>query len=186
MSFLNKDINKKENRAIYLDVISPQTAISIHQIVKKFNEEDNEKEIPILKREPICIYINSLGGELFSALTILDSISMSKTPIYTYNIGIVYKESFLIYMAGHKRYCYSNSHFLYSPSIIENLLENEEYNFYNKTTMINNLKKNIKIFLLDIINISENQYDKFYNNNWFFSSDDALKIHISNEICNKY
>ena len=95
----------------------------------------------------------------------MDSIKISKTPVYTFNIGIICKESFLIYIAGHKRFSYPNSTFIYSNSIFENIEKNDnESNFYNYSDMKNTLQANIKNFILDKIKLSEAQYDKYSKN----------------------
>ena len=109
---------------------------------------------------------------------------MSKTPVYTFNIGNVYKESFLIYLAGHKRYTYPNSIFMYSNSIFTNEQNNQdsESNFYSYENINTTIKDNIKMFFLERVNITDTQYDKYSNNEWWFSADDAQKLHIANEI----
>ena len=43
---------------------------------------------------------------------------MSRTPVYTFNSETVQKESFLIYLSGHKRLAYENSNFMYSDTIL--------------------------------------------------------------------
>lgn len=111
------------------------------------------------EREPIKLYINSLGGGLDSAITIIDAIQMSRTPVYTFNTGTVQKESFLIYLSGHKRLTYSNATFMYSDSILMKMTENENTD-YSKTKVLDNIFKNMKLLFLDRVNMTETQYDK--------------------------
>ena len=65
------------------------------------------------KTKPIKIYINSFGGELFSAFSIINIIENSEVPIYTYCTGYAHSAAFLIFLAGHKRYAYKHSNLLY-------------------------------------------------------------------------
>ena len=61
---------------------------------------------------------------------ILDAIKLSKTPVYTINIGTVQKESLYIFLSGFLRYSYPNSTFLYEN--IENKENNQLLdNIYN-------------------------------------------------------
>ena len=113
----------------------------------------------------------------------MDSIQISKTPVYTFNIGSVHKESFLIYIAGHRRYSYNNSTFMYTDTIFQRPIEKEnESTFYNKNSLLIYMQNTIKTFLIERLSITEAQYDKHNKNEWWFSSDDAFKLHICNEI----
>lgn len=185
---VSKYLNFK-NREIKLENITPQTANNIDTLIRFWNIEDEDSKKSFPEREPIKIYINSLGGSLDAALTIIDSITMSRTPVYTFNIGVVYKESFLIYLAGHKRLSYINSIFMYSDNILNRNVEDSNLNdssFFNVNLTWNKIVKNIKTFFLERVNISEAQYDKHSKKEWWFSSDDALKLHICSEISRRH
>lgn len=174
---------EKSNREILIDTVTPQIADTIDRLIRFWNIVDEDMGLVINEREAIKIYINSIGGSIEAAFTIMNSIKISKTPIYTFNIGVVEKESFLIYLAGHKRYAYPNSIFMYTDNIINNPIEEEnESTFYSKNALTAILKQNIKMCFLDRVSITEAQYDKHCKNEWWFSADDALKLHITNEI----
>jgi len=55
-------------------------------------------------REPIIIYINSPGGDLVEGFALISAMEISKTPIYTVNVGAWSSMSFLIGITGTKRY----------------------------------------------------------------------------------
>ena len=44
---------------------------------------------------------------------LIDVIQNSKTPVYTYCTGYAMSAAFKIFLAGHKRYCYKHSTFMY-------------------------------------------------------------------------
>lgn len=185
---ISKYLNLK-NRELKIDTVTPTIANNIDTFIRFWNIEDEELGKLFPEREPIKIYINSLGGSLDAAITIMDSICMSRTPVYTFNIGTVQKESFLIYLAGHKRLAYSNATFMYTDSILNQNLESEtqkDYGFYSKENIIDTLAKNIRLFFLDRVGITEAQYNKHYKKDWWFNADDALKIHICNEISRRH
>lgn len=174
---------KMFNREIQIDILTPQNADTIDKLIRFWNLVDDELLVSLSEREPIKIYINSLGGSLDAAITIMNSINISKTPVYTFNIGCVYKESFLVYLAGHKRYSYPDATFMYSDSIFLKPVEEEnESTFYSKNALLTKIYNNIKLFIIDRINITEAQYNKHCKNDWWFSTDEAFKIHICNEI----
>ena len=97
-------------------------------------------------------------------MTLISSIQLSKTPIYTINTGTAYKESFLVYLAGHRRYAYPNSMFMYIDTSFEND-NNNESNFYSKNLITTKIQNDIKLFFLEKVNgITETQYDKHKGN----------------------
>lgn len=174
---------KLANREIQIDMITPQNAETIDGLIRFWNFADDSIALSLSEREPIKIYMNSLGGDLNSAITIMNAIKMSRTPIYTFNIGTVYKESFLIYLAGHKRYAYPNATFMYTDTIFQKPIEEEnESTFYNKNSLLLKVQNDIKLFILEKIGITDAQYDKHSKNEWWFVTDDAFKLHICNEI----
>lgn len=61
---------------------------------------------------PIRLYINSEGGELSSALSIVDLIERSDVPIHTIIEGEAASAATLISVVGHKRFITKNSHML--------------------------------------------------------------------------
>jgi len=174
---------KISNRELQLDTLTPQIAESIDAYIRFWNIADDELCISLSDREPIKIYINSIGGSLDAAMTIMNAIQISKTPVYTFNIGSVHRESFLAYIAGHKRFAYADSTFMYTDTIFQKPVEEEnESTFYNKNTLLTTIQNNIKASLIEKLSITEAQYDKHSKNEWWFSSDDAFKLHICNEI----
>lgn len=60
-----------------------------------FLESENNKK-------PIFFYINSPGGSVYDAYTILDTMEMLKCPIYTYGFGIVASAAAVILTCGQK------------------------------------------------------------------------------------
>ncbi len=75
-----------------------------------FNRLD--KDIAPEEREPIIMYINSPGGDMTEGFALISAMELSKTPIYTVNVGQWSSMSFLIGIAGTKRFSLPNMTFL--------------------------------------------------------------------------
>ena len=75
---------------------------SLVESIMAFNRAD--KDIPPEERRPIRLYINSPGGELTEGFALVSAIEMSKTPVYTINVGQWSSMAFLIGITGHKRF----------------------------------------------------------------------------------
>lgn len=73
---------------------------------------ENDRDVPIEDREPIRLYINSPGGNQTEGFSLVDAIKLSKTPVYTINLGEWSSMSFLIGITGHKRFSLPSATFL--------------------------------------------------------------------------
>lgn len=61
-----------------------------------------ENSIP--GNEPLKLYINSQGGDLYQALGLIDIMRLSNKPIHTFGVGAVMSAAFLIFASGTKHY----------------------------------------------------------------------------------
>ena len=79
------------NRMLYLDNdVESELILEMQKYIISWNRED--KDIPIEQRKPIKIMIFSPGGDIISMYNLIDIILLSKTPVYTYNIGMAYMQ----------------------------------------------------------------------------------------------
>ena len=149
---------------------------------------DEYQGLLISDREPIKIYMNSLGGDLTAAMALVDAIRISKTPVYTFNIGTVQKEAFLIFLSGHRRYTYSNSTFMYNHRDTISIDESNgtESSFYNLNTLKEKRINEIQNFIIEKTSITENVFEKNGKTTWWFDSLDAIKLHICHEVNTTY
>lgn len=100
-----------ENRTVWIDGEINSSLFDLVTKIIYWNRED--KEISIKDRKPIKIFINSVGGELDPADTLVSIIKLSKTPIYGFALGIVASAASLIFLACHKRYALPNAYFIF-------------------------------------------------------------------------
>jgi ATP-dependent Clp protease protease subunit len=86
------------------------TATNVIHAILDFNRED--MNVPVSDRKPIKLFINSPGGEIEDGLPIIAAIELSKTPVYTINLGRWCSMAFLIGITGHKRFALPYTTFL--------------------------------------------------------------------------
>ena len=163
------------NREFYLDNITPTCATEFDKFVRFWNNIDGDLEFAL--REPIKLYIDSRGGSLLSALTIIDTIKLSRTPIYTINIGNVFKESFYIYLAGLKRYSYPRASFYWEKDLDFFNMGDTQSNYED---FLEQQKQELKEMLIQNTKITESEYDK--RKGWWLSAEKANTLHICNEV----
>ena len=111
-----------EDRRLYLygEILPPEsddgfyadastTSFIVEQIID-YNRIDEGLETE--EREPIRLYINSPGGDVTEGFALVSAIELSKTPVYTINMGQWSSMAFLIGITGHKRFSLPIASFL--------------------------------------------------------------------------
>ena len=144
-----------------------------------FNRED--RDIPVTERKPIRLYINSPGGDITDGFAVVSAIKLSKTPIYTVNIGRWASMAFLIGITGHKRFSLPNMTFLM----------HDGQNFaYGSTTKVQDeaefnkryVKEVIRTHVLEHGKMTAEEYDRRVREEVYMLSSDALEYGFIDEI----
>ena len=165
------------SREIYLNNLTPASAETIEKIIRFWNNIDDIEPTSITNRKPINIYIDSFGGSLNAAFTIVDIIKNSKTPVYTINIGVCQKEALYPYLAGHKRYAYPRSSF-YLDKNIERLDLSECQSNYED--FIKKQALEVKDMVLEATKITETDYEN--RKGWWLTADKANELLVCHEV----
>jgi len=92
----------EEDRIFYLDREIDESTLSIQKNILYYNYVD--QGVSVDKRKPIIIMIDSIGGQLTEAMSVAATIRLSKTPVYTVNIGEADSGAALILASGSKRF----------------------------------------------------------------------------------
>ena len=170
-------------RVMLINDITEAVADAISHLIRLWNCMD--KGVPISERKPIKIYVDSSGGSLVGALTIADSIKMSKTPVYTINMGAAYSGGLLVFITGHKRYSYKSSSFLFHEgSTSTGAIDAGK--FRNFAGYYEKLIKKMKDYILDCTNITEEEYKEIRNDDYWFFADEAIEKGVCDEIMEEF
>ena len=178
------DLSNGLNRNIVLTDIDASIGDSVNSYIQFFNRIDQEKKIDVNKRTPIKIYIDSNGGSLTACFTIIDAITMSKTPVWTINIGKAYSAGFFIFITGHKRFAYPNSSFLFhegSTGIYQDANKFKNYADFYKQQL-----EQLRAITLEHTQIEPEEYDKHVKDDWWFDVNEALKDGVTDKISYKF
>ena len=103
-----KDLDK---RIIWIDEDIDDYTLNVVKKILTWNREDKKK--PPEKRIPIKIIFYSFGGSLDVHNTLIDTIKLSKTPIWGINAGRCMSAAAMIFLSCHKRYMLENASFLF-------------------------------------------------------------------------
>ena len=174
------NLDNSLDRHLYVADIESGIGSTIDSMIRFWNRRDEEEGLNIEERKPIKIYIDSCGGSLTDAFTIIDSIRMSKTPVITIATGCAYSAGFFIFISGHKRIAYPHASFLYHEGSATN--GGTASQFRNFADFYDIQLAQLKQIVLNCTNIDEDEYNKHKKDDWWMTAEDAINYGIADEI----
>ena len=175
---INLDSSLK--REVYLYDIAPGTGPSIDGYIRFWNEYDEEHNIPVEEREPIKLYIDSCGGSLTDTFTIIDAIKLSKTPVWTINMGCAYSGGFFTFISGHKRIAYPHSSFLFHEGSTGTSGTSSQ--FENYTAFYKRQLEQLKNIVLENTSITQEEYQDIKKDDIWYSVEDGIEKGFIDEV----
>lgn len=172
------------NREIYLGGIDSTVADNVEAVIRFWNLVDESAGTPEGERKPIKIYIDSPGGELQATFSIIDAIAMSKTPIYTINIGEACSGGFFIAIAGHARFAYPHSHFMYHEGSVG--MGGDAHKFRNAADFYKKQLNQLKEHTLKFTNLTEEDYERILKDDYWLTAEEALAIGVCDKIITEF
>lgn len=164
------------DRRIYLNAEINESAVDVivYQIMR-CNRLD--RDIDIEDREPIRLYINSPGGSVIDGFSLIDCIKLSKTPVYTINLGMCFSMALLVFMAGHKRFSFPHSEFLLHDGQSSDANSTAKVKDYLDFS-INQIEKMTKDYVITQSAISGDSFDNNYRREWYFLPKEGKDIGV--------
>ena len=168
----------EQDRIFWLNDNVENCAEDLIRMILHCNKEDKGKSSD--ERKPIKIFIDSPGGDLVATFTMINAIKLSKTPVYTINIGAAYSGGFFIFLAGHKRFAYELSSFLFHEGSTGT--SGDAGKFRNFADFYKKELDKLKSIVLKYTKISDEEYEKHIKDDWWFTADEAIEYGICDEI----
>ena len=168
-----------ENREIWLDSQVNISTLTISKLIMHFNKVDDRNNTPIEERKPIKIFIYSYGGEVAACFNLVDTIQLSKTPVYTYNMGVAMSAAFVILLAGHKRFALPRS-----TALVHSGSGTTQGTFEQTEAQMKDYKHSVEVmrnYVLSRTTIDQKTFNKNKNTEWYLYIEDQLKYGIVDE-----
>lgn len=146
--------------------------------ILRWNAED--KNLPIDKRQPITIYINSEGGSSFDGQALIDVMLASKTKIRTVGIGMVASMAYLIFLAGHERIAFPNTCLLQHEG--ETSVGGVTSKARDTMQFFDDMEDRTKKYILSRTSITEEKYEASYKKEWWMYAQEAREYKIVDKI----
>lgn len=128
----------------------------------------------------VKLFINSDGGEIFSAFTTVDRIKSSKVPIYTYVEGICASASTLISVCGNKRFIGKNGVMLVHQ--LRSWCGGTHENFKDEVKNLELLSEKVKKVYLEHTKLNSSDLDEMLKHDIYLSANDCLNYGLVDEI----
>lgn len=168
------------NRQFYIDMDIDVSVLSIQREILLINDEDLANNIPKENREPIVIYICSYGGDIDYMYSLIDTILLSKTPVYTVNMGVAASAASLIFMSGHKRYMMPRSKVMIHEGSAG--INGDANKVMDAADDYRRVIKDMKDFILEHTKIPKNVLMKKRSNDWTLTAPECLNYGICDRI----
>lgn len=165
-----KDALEKRILIINQDIDSDIIEDYIYQIIR-WNIED--KDIPSEKRQPIKLFINCNGGDCITGFSLVDVIKNSKTPVIGIGFGLVASMAYHIYISCGTRYAFADTILLMHDGEIT--ISNSTSKARDTMAFFNNMEERTKKHVLAHTSITEEFYDKHYDQEFYMYADQQGK-----------
>jgi ATP-dependent Clp protease protease subunit len=172
------NLDSSLNREISIGDIECGLGSSVDAYIRFWNKQD--EGIPIEERTPIKMFIDSGGGSLTDTLSIVDSIKLSKTPVYGICTGCAYSGGFFILISCHKRFGYERSSYLFHEGSTGN--SGTSGQFQNYTEFYKKQLTQLKNLVINSTKINEKEYSEIKREDVWYDANEALKKGIIDEI----
>ena len=169
------------DRVIWLDdVVNEVTALPITRMILLWNKQDEKMKIPVEERKPIKIFIYTCGGGVEEIFHIADIIDLSKTPVYTYNMGIALSAGLDILISGHKRFALKNSKALYHSGSAG--IQGTAEQVQSQTAQYSKQLEVLNNRVLERTKISKDLLKKKKKTEWYITGQEQADLGIVDEI----
>lgn len=167
-----------ENRILWIDSEISDYSLEYAKNIMQWNAEDKDKKIS--DRKPITLLFFSPGGDLNVNNLLVDTITLSKTPVIGINCGMAASAGCFIYLSCHQRYTFPNAQFLIHQGAGEfsGTYEIVVSAIMNYQREIENLGK----FVLSRTTIPEDVFYENFSTDWYLDADEALKYGLCSKI----
>lgn len=167
----------RKNRVFFIDfeILEDYSLIELTKIIIAMNVA--EKDIPVEELKPIQIWIHSFGGDAMQNRAFRSIALASKIPIITIALGACMSSGFDIFLAGTRRYMFTDSSLMCHAGYVS---------FGGSQTEVEDAQKNNKVvnekdkqYILSRTTIPEAVYKKKQKNDWYFTNEEIEKYNIA-------
>ena len=167
-----------DERILWVDGEIDISLLELTKLILHWNMQD--KDIPVEQRKPIKMFIFSPGGNLAETMHMCSVMQMSKTPVWTVNMGMALSGGFMLLIAGHKRFTmpYARAMFHRGSGGAAGTFGQAEDAMKDYNAQMETMKK----FVLEHTKITAAAYGKRKDRDWYFGAEEQVANGVVDEI----
>lgn len=167
-----------DNRTLWIDAEIDDLTLELEKFIMNWNREDYGK--PVNERVPITLLFLSPGGDLNINNSLVDTITLSRTPVIGVNCGMAASAACFIFLACHKRYTFPTAEFLIHQGAgsFSGNYEDVVAAILNYQRQIGNLGK----YILSRTKISQEEFEENFSSDWYIDAEEAVEKGLCSKI----
>lgn len=168
----------ESERIFFIDFEIDQSLIEIERKILQYNRID--KDIPVEERKPIKLFIYSYGGELDAMFSFIDVVELSKTPVWTVNVGISMSAALVMLLSGKKRFALPHA-----MALIHSGSGGAAGTYEQSEAAMANYKKQVakmREYIMSHSSIDKKTMTKNQAKDWYLDADEQVKYGIVDKI----
>lgn len=158
------------NRVLWIDDEINDYSLEFVRDILNWNRED--KDIPPEQRIPIKIFFFSPGGDLDVNNALIDTIKLSRTPVWGINTGRCASAAAFIYLSCHVRMMYSRSYFLFHQG--SGQITGSYQDVCSQVVDYQEAIEELMSFMLQHTNYSKEEIEEKIVGEWYVRKEEAL------------
>lgn len=162
-----------DNRIIWLDHELTEEGIEIVKKIMMWNLDDNDKNIPVENRKPIKLMLMSPGGDVYTMLSLIDAIKLSKTPVWTCSFGLAASAACMLLMSGHKRFCMPTSHAMWHAGSAG--MSGTMTQVKDTSKHLDVLETQMQDILFNSTKVDKKKFKKVQDSDWYLTAADMVE-----------
>lgn len=170
------------NELYFYEGINPNSILLLNKNINDLSRHMLITQITFDLPQPphIKLHINSDGGEVFSALSLVDRIRTSKVPIHSYAEGLVASAATLISVSCQKRYIRKNTILLIHQ--VRSWFEGTYEDFKDEKQNMDLIMKIVKDIYLTHTKFKEEELNELLKRDIYLNAEDAIRYGLADEI----
>lgn len=169
-----------DNRILWLDRELSEDGIEIAKKIMMWNLEDSDKGIPPEQRQPIMLMLMSPGGDVYTMLSLIDTIRLSKTPVWTCAFGLAASAACMLLMSGHKRFCMPYSHAMWHAGSAG--LEGTSGQVKDASKHLSVMEDQMRDLLFACTKVDKKKYKKVQDSDWYMTASEMVEWGFADKI----
>jgi ATP-dependent protease ClpP protease subunit len=163
--------------------ITSESCTSLQDLIKtaQDNSKIMQKDCNLSDPVPIHLHLKSTGGSLLETFYILDLITSSDVPIYSYVDGYCASAASLISVVAKKRFMTKHS-FVLLHQLSSQVTGHKFSEIEDEVQNLNTFMKAMKEVYLENTGLSSNELDELLNKDIWLDATECLKYKIVDEI----